>query len=149
MLEKIKKYAEHSFWHNFRDVRFLGFLVFGTLVILASWSGVRVIETNYVLQKEIAQLDQQNQLKELSNANLKLRNEYYNTETYLELQARKSFGKGAPGETLLLVPKDVALRYAHELPSQDPSEDTADDKPLPSHQKNFDAWMKFMFHRGS
>jgi cell division protein FtsB len=149
MLEKIKNYYKDPIWQNFRDVRFLGFLVFGVLVLLASWSGVNVIDTNYELQKEIAQIDQQNQVKQLANANLKLQNEYYNTDTYLELQARKAFGKGAPGETLLLVPKDIALTYAEQLPEE--KEETIEIKTeeLPSYRKNFDAWMEFIFHRGS
>lgn len=149
MLEKIKNQIKNPYWHNFRDVRFLGFLVFGILVLLASWSGVRVIETNYGLQKEIAQLDQQNQLKQLANANLQLQNEYYNTDTYLELQARKAFGKGAAGETLLLVPKDVALRHAEELPQDKTQKPPSKNGQSPTYQKNFNAWMEFIFHRGS
>lgn len=149
MLEKIKNYYKNPVWQNFRDVRFLGFLVFGILVLLASWSGVNVIETNYELQKEIAQIDQQNQVKQLANSNLKLRNEYYNTDTYLELQARKAFGKGAPGEQLLLVPRDVALKHAQELPQTKEEEVATKIENKPTYRKNFDAWMEFIFHRGS
>lgn len=150
MLEKIKTYYQNPIWHNLRDVRVLGFLVFGVLVLLASWSGVRVIETNYELQKEIAQIDQQNQVKQLANSNLKLRNEYFNTDTYLELQARKAFGKGAPGETLLLVPKHVALKRAPELPEAKVEREVAARQDgRPTYRKNFDAWMEFIFHRGS
>ncbi len=150
MLEKIKNYTKHPFAQNFRDTRFLGFLVFGILAVLASWSGVNVIEANYALQKDIAQLDQKNQVDQLSNSNLKLANEYYNTDTYLELQARKAFGKGAPGETLLLVPRDVAYKHARELPSEPKAEankPTQDTRP--GYKKNLDAWMGFLFHRSS
>lgn len=146
MYDKIKKLQKNPFWHNFRDVRFVGFVVFGLLVLLASWSGVSVIETNYVLQKEISRIDQQNQVQQLVNMNLKLQNEYYNTDTYLELTARKQFGKGAPGETLLLVPKGVALAHAKPLPeetSEAPVKEAEDNRP--NYQKNFDAWMEFFF----
>ena len=54
MLEKIKKLPKYSIWAQLRDIRFLGFIVFGFLVLLASWSGVNVIETNYELQKQAA-----------------------------------------------------------------------------------------------
>ena len=146
MYDKIKKLQKSPIWHNFRDVRFVGFIVFGLLVLLASWSGISVIETNYVLQKEISQLDQQNQVQQLVNLNLKLQNEYYNTDTYAELTARKQFGKGAPGETLLLVPKSVALAHAQPLPEEksgSPVKDAEDNRP--AYQKNFDAWMDFFF----
>lgn len=149
MLEKAKKVYKNPIWLNFRDVRVLGFMVFGVLVLLASWSGVSVIETNYVLQKEIAQIDQQNQVKQLSNSNLKLQNEYFNTDTFLELQARKAFGRGAPGETLLLVPRDVALKHTTALPVEKSTKATAVNEDLPTYRKNFNAWMEFMFHRGS
>lgn len=147
MLEKIKQYSKHPFLQQLRDVRFLGFLVFGVLVLLASWSGVTVIETNYDLQKQISQIDQQNQVQQLTNNNLKLQNEYYNTDTYLELTVRKQFGKGAPGEQLLLVPKDVALAHAKELPTSQMQTVAKKQTNPPTYRKNFDAWMNFLFHR--
>ncbi len=150
MLEKIKKIQKYSIWHNLHDVRFLGFIVFGLLVLLASWSGVNVIETNYEPQKQAAQIDQQNVVQQLVNTNLKLQNEYYNTDTYLELTARKQFGKGALGETLLLVPKSVALAHAKALPEEKSatvSASSQDNRPF--YQKNFNAWMDFFFHRNS
>lgn len=149
MLEKIKNLSKSSIWRNARDVRFLGFMVFGVMVLLASWSGVTVIETNYELQKQIAQLDQQNQVQQLTNTNLKLRNEYYNTDTFLELTARKQFGKGAPGEKLLLVPRYVALAHAKQLPEPKAQTQETQIKNQPAYQKNFNAWMNFIFHRES
>lgn len=150
MLEKIKKLQKYPGWHNLRDVRFLGFMVFGFLVLLASWSGVKVIETNYELQKQASQVDQQNQIQQLVNTNLDLQNEYYKTDTYLELTARKQFGKGAPGETLILVPKSVALAHAKPLPEEKSTESGIKAKDnRPTYQKNFNAWLDFFFHRDS
>lgn len=149
MLETVKTILKNPYWQNFRDTRYLGFVLFGVLTLLATWSGVNVIDANYQLQKEIAQLDQQNQVDELENRNLKLRNEYYNTDTYLELQARKAFGKGAPGETLLLVPKDVAYKYAQELPKQSQGSPVEEVDDRPGYKKNFDAWMDFLLHRST
>ncbi len=148
MYDKIKKVQSYPIWRQLRDVRLLGFIVFGILVLLASWSGVSVIETNYELQKQVAQIDQQNKLQQLINTNLQLQNEYYNTDTYLELTARKQFGKGAPGETLLLVPKDVALAHAKALPDDTPG---ASNQPgiskQPFYRANFNAWMDFFFRK--
>jgi cell division protein FtsB len=150
MLDKIKKIQNNPFWHNLRDVRFLGFIVFGLLVLLASWSGVKVIETNYELQKQAAQIDQQNVLQQLINTNLDLENEYYKTDTYLELTARKQFGKGAAGETLLLVPKSVALAHAKPLPEEKIGiEKKNKEDNRPTYQKNFNAWMDFFFRRNN
>jgi cell division protein FtsB len=149
MLEKIKKYQKQTVLNQLRDVRFLGFVVFAVVVLLASWSGVNVIETNFELQKQIAQLDQQNQVQQLTNTNLKLQDEYYNTDTYLELTARKQLGKGAPGEKLLLVPKEVALAHAKQLPADNAPVQTRKAQDKPVYRQNLDAWLSFFFRRGS
>ncbi len=147
MLEKIKQYFQDKPIDQWRDTRLWGFVIFAVVVVLASWSGVRVIETNYELQKKIAGLNQQNRIMQLQNENQKLQNEYYQTDTYLELSVRKQFGKAAKGEQLLLVPRDVALTYAPPLPStpelervQPPEEPTG-----PTYFKNLRAWRDFIF----
>jgi cell division protein FtsB len=146
MFEKIKKLLKHPLIKEFRDVRVMGLVVFGVIVLLVSWSGLQVIEANYQLQQQIAHLEQQTQVTELENNNLKLSNQYYNTDQYLELQARRQFGKGAPGEKLLLVPKSVALAHTVDIP--DSTKAAAKQKPpKPSYQRNFESWMSFFFHR--
>lgn len=148
MFPKIKNNLRKIPIQQFKDVRVLGLMVFAVLVLLASWSGVSVIEANYTLLQQISQQDQQNQVQQLTNNNLKLQNEYYNTDTYLELTARKQLGKGAPGETLILVPKDVALAHAKNLvltgKDVEPQKKT---DTRPSYQKNFQDWMSFIFKR--
>lgn len=140
--EKFLQYAQ-----NLRDPRVIGLLIFLVVVLLIGWSGVKAIETNYGLQKQIAQLEQQNEVRKLANENLKLQNDYYNTPQYLELAARKDFGLAAKGETVLIVPKDVALRNTVDLP-QDKAEQQAKARTKkPFYQRNFEAWMDFFLHR--
>jgi len=141
VLDKIKNTAKHPYITELRDVRVLGLLVFGVIVLLVSWSGVRVIETNYQLQQQIARMEEQTKLLELENANKKLDK----SDQYLELQARKQFGKAAPGEKLLLVPKNVALAHTVDLkqPKEAEKQEATTDKPF--YQKNFESWMDFMF----
>lgn len=129
-------------------MRVLGLIVFVVIVLLVSWSGVRVIETNYRLQRQIARLEEETKLLELESANKKLENEYYQTDQYLELEARGSFGKAAPGETMLLVPEKVALGYTKPMLHE---EEQAKSQPpaKPFYQKNFEAWMSFLFRRNT
>jgi cell division protein FtsB len=146
MIEKIKTFVKHPYIQELRDVRVLGLLIFGIIVLMVSWSGVRVIERNYRLQQQIARQEEQTKLYELENANKKLENEYYNTDQYLELQARKQFGKAAPGETVLLVPEHVAM--SHTVDSERAKKEAQKEKPnKPFYQKNFEAWMSFFFRR--
>jgi len=148
MIEKIKNLYQHPRAKDFRDVRVFGLIVFGIIVLLVSWSGVRVIETNYSLQQQIARLEEENVLKELQNRNIKLENEYYKTDQYLELQARKNFGKAAPGETLVLVPEEIALNYVKKSQNKDGINEKQDPNK-PFYQKNFEAWMQFIFNKNS
>ena len=148
MLTKIKQtltgiYGRRS---QLRDIRVLGLGLFLIIVLLISWSGVKAIQSNYTLQKQIAQLTQENKVQQLKNDNLSLQNEYLNSDQYLELSARQNFGLGASGETELLVPKSVALAQLVHLPNL-----TAASSSVINHQstyaKNFHAWMDFFLHR--
>jgi cell division protein FtsB len=130
-----------------RDVRVVGLIMFLVVLLLISYSGVKVIETNYTLQRQISELDQKKQLQELTNTNLKLTNDYYNTNQYLELMARQNFGKAAPGETVIVVPKSVALAHTIDKPNTDASTTKETDAKQPTYQRNFQAWIDFLFHR--
>jgi cell division protein FtsB len=149
MQEKIKHYQTKllAFAQQLRDVRMVGLYSFLVIVLLLSWSGVKVIDTNYGLQRQIANLEQQNGVAELSNQNLKLENDYYNTPQYLELNARANFGLAAPGETVLVVPKATALARTVELPDAERLQATKTKGKQPAYQRNFQAWMNFFLHR--
>jgi cell division protein FtsB len=140
--EKLYAYAE-----QLRDVRVIGLLVFLGIVLLISWSGAKAIDTNYKLQKQISTLEQQNQVQQLTNKNLQLQNEYYNTPQYLELAARQNFGLAAQGETELIVPKTVALAHTSDLPDPDQKQAAQTKAKQPAYQRHFQAWMDFFLHR--
>jgi cell division protein FtsB len=144
MFDQITKYQHHL--RRLQDMRVLGQVVFVVVVLMVSYSGVKVIHTNYKLQQHIAQLQQENEVQKLKNANQKLKNEYYNTPQYLELAARQNFGLAAPGEKELLVPKAVALAHAPEQAGATESDETGGVKK-PFYQRNMQAWLDFFLHR--
>lgn len=148
MLDKIKNNEKKilGWLAQLRDLRVVGLLLFLAILLLVSWSGVKAIETNYDLQKEIAALKQQNAVKKLANENLRLENDYYETPQYLELAARRDFGLAAPGETVLNVPKSVALSFTVDLPKPEEPESQPETEE-PTWQRNFQAWLDFLFHR--
>ena len=130
-----------------RDIRLLGLNLFVAIALLVTWNSVGVIQANYELQQDLSRLQQENEIRALENETLRLRNEYYQTDQYLELAARKQFSKAAAGETLVLVPDEVALRYSHEpLPNPEASLATS---TKPKYQQNFEAWMEFFFRRNA
>jgi len=147
MLEKIQTLQNHRFIKHIRDIRVIGLLAFGVLVILVTYSSVGVIQDNYELEKQVAALKQQNEVAELRNTNIQLENQYYQTEQYLELSARKQFNKGSPGETLMLVPKSVALAKTSDIKiaSTPTRQQVAAEKPF--YQRNLESWTDFFLNR--
>ena len=148
MYDKIQGYKNNPKIKQFQDVRVAGLLVFGIVVLMVTWSGVGAVEQNYNLEKEISGLQQQNSLQQLQNNNLALENQYYNTDEYIELEARQLLGKALPGEKLVLIPQSVALSDSVSLTNQS---NLNNSKTLtkPSYQSNFEAWVNFFFHRNS
>ena len=127
------------------DIRFTGQLVFALIVLLVTWSGIKSIQTNYGLQKQISALNQQNTVQQLQDNNLALQNNYLNSNQYLELAARQNFGLAAPGEKEVIVPESVALAYTTNVPTSSQQATVA--APQPAYQQNFESWVNFFLHR--
>lgn len=148
MYEKIKNKINYVV-QNITDMRVLGQLVFGFLILLVSWSCVKAIQTNADLQKQIAALEQQNEVKKLETQNLELKNRYLTTDQYLELSARRQFGKAAPGEVVLTVPKSVALAHTVDLTKEVEKAKAAKEVNQPFYEQNLEAWRNFFFRRNN
>ncbi len=117
----------------------LYFLAVGVAFFVA-WKTVIVIQENYALQKKVDALKDKVAILELENEKLVFNNEYYRTDSYLELAARDKFNKKAPGERVIYVPR-------YELQEEDvtavPEDNTSDDKS--EREKNIEQWLYFLF----
>jgi cell division protein FtsB len=131
------------------DVRVIGLLAFCAVILLVSFSSVRVLQTNYELQKKENGLQQVNEIKKLENENLRLKNVFFESDEYLELTARRQFNKALPGEELYIIPQSVAMRKVKDTPDVKTSEETfvQEQENKPEYQKNFEAWMDFLLHK--
>jgi cell division protein FtsB len=139
------KQLVETFLSRLNDVMFVGQAIFVIIVLLISWSGVKSIQANYDLQKQIAGLKEQNSLQNLQNENLKLQNGYYKTNQYLELSARQNFGLADPNEKELVVPQQVALAHTVSLPSDKTTSST--NSKSSNSQSNLESWVNFFLHR--
>lgn len=130
-------------------MRNVGFYIFAVIVLAIAWSGVKTVQNNYELQKQISVLKQQNEILQLYNQNTDLQSQFYGTDQYLELSARQNLGLAAPGETVLIVPKSVAMKYVN--PSLTPKTDNADgnssNTPKSKFAQNFQDWRDFLLGR--
>jgi len=133
-----------DFLYRLKDIRFAGQVLFVIIILLISWSGVKAIQLNYGLQKQIAMTKQENNVQQLENQDLKLENIYYNSRQYLELQARADYGLAEPGEQEMIVPLSVAMSYAPKIsiPHNQPLKVSE-----PVYQKNIQAWFNYFLHR--
>jgi cell division protein FtsB len=124
------------------DTRNLGLYILVIITLSVTWSSIKVIQKNYALEKQISTLEQQVDVTEQENKNLQLKNEYYKTDTYLDLAARKYFGKATAGESYVLVPKEVSAKYTHPEIAKEESITVK-----PKIVQNWQDWINFFLHK--
>lgn len=128
-----------------KDPRSIGLIAFGVIVLLVTYSGIKVAQDNYDLGKKISVQEQKNDVAHLENENLKLSNQYFQTDQYLELAARRQFGRAAPGEKMYMIPDEIAMKYTSDSPEAPKSDKTAKTNPSePKFFQNINAWVDFM-----
>lgn len=148
MLQTLK-----SFWNPQRakqlgDVRNIALYIFGIVVLAITWSGIKTVQNNYQLQKQISVLKQQNEVLKLENQNIELESRYLQTDQYLEFSARQDLGLAAPGEKVLLVPKSTAMKYVDPSLSQPAgASGTSVNDQRPAYLKNLEDWRDFLLGR--
>ena len=105
--------------------------IIAAVIIAVTVVGVTVNTTAVQQKVVVAEIELETQ---------KAKNQYYGTDYYLDIAARKQLSKGAPGEKLIIVPKSVALA---QLPSDYVSSkktESEDESNLPNYRK----WQQFI-----
>jgi cell division protein FtsB len=148
MFDQIKNALTGKKAKQLADVRNIVLYIFGIVVLAIAWSGAKTVQSNYELQKKIATLQQENNVLYLQNNNTYLQNQYYKTDQYLELSARQNLGLAAPGEHVMLIPAEVAMRYVDpSLETIGASSKTSSPDNRPGYVKNLEAWRDFLLGR--
>jgi cell division protein FtsB len=83
----------------------LSVYLFAIIAFSLTWSTAKVIQKNYSIQKDIAALEQENEVRELENQRLKYQITYYKSDAYLELEARRKLNKAGNGEKVIAFPR--------------------------------------------
>jgi cell division protein FtsB len=148
MLEKIRNSINNKMLQQLLDPHNIALYIFGVIVLAIAWSGAKTVQNNYQLQKQITTLQQQNQLLALQNGNTFLKNQFYRTNTYLELSARQNLGLALPGEQEWVVPKSVAMKYVNPKLAKSKQSFQLQPKDTRSkYVKNLEAWRDFLLGR--
>ena len=143
IIQKLKPEAR-----KLNDIRTVAMYLFVVIVLAIAWSSVKTIQKNYELQKQISLLQKQNDILDIANENINLQNKYLQTDQYLELAARQSLGLAAPGEKVVIVPKNVAMKYVDPSLSTQTTETSSRTTDTRSrYVKNLEAWRDFLLGR--
>lgn len=115
--------------------------VFAVVLILLVYLGVStlgVIAKNYRLQQQVDELTAQNEILRLQNQQLEYEITYFQTDAFVELEAREKLGLQAPGEKVVIFPDRVPGPAKPPEPEPELSiEETVVD--------NMKQWLYFLF----
>lgn len=100
---------------------------------------LRIVVRNYDFQREADQISQEIEVLELENEQLRLNIQYYSTDEYLERAARDKLGLVAPGEKVLILPRNEAR--------QDEPKAELPNTLVGRARYNFSQWMYFLFDK--
>ena len=110
--------------------------------ILFVWlvGSITSLSRNWNLKREIAEREAELAYLNLQVENIELENQYYSSEEYQELAARRLQHKKLKGETLVYLPKNSeAVKNKHK-------EKTNEDRARLSEKSNLDQWLSFLFN---
>ena len=121
-----------------RNTIFIAFLLLALLVTAAT---IEQIDRNHQLEIAVAERAQQRTFLEQQIINRRLENRFYQSDYYLELEARRQFGLVATGESTILIRRDQ-INDQVEAWSSRPARPAAPERP-----SNWQLWWHFFWGR--
>jgi len=124
-------------WRHYVTIQ-NGALALALLIALSwSWGTVSTLQKNFALQQEVDALQQEVELADLQNQNLKFQQNYLRSNEFLELAVREKLDKAARGEKLVILPDSSGVK----------DQDTQAKAPVRQAEEssNFSQWMQFFF----
>lgn len=141
-MQKIKLKFKRLIYKLKHDILILDNLVIIVAVILCfgwTWGSVSSMSRNWELASEIAEAERNLALLQLEVETMEMENEYYASDEYLELEARRLQNKVAEGETLVYLPANSeTAKHKHD----ENEEETTIAEAAAS---NFEQWLQFLF----
>lgn len=123
-------------------------LVFDNVILIIAmvfclswtWGSISSMSRNWALAQEVMSKQREKALLELEVETLELENEYYLSDEYQELAARKYQGKMLAGETMVYLPANSdSAKTKHSDAS------TTEASVAAEEMTNFQQWMAFLF----
>ncbi|MGB4767683.1 MAG: hypothetical protein WBP22_00335 [Candidatus Saccharimonas sp.] len=132
--------------HFWRVYGTLNNIVMAVALVIATgwaWGSVSMIQTNFNAQKSLDDQRRQLALTQLEVDTLQYQQNYYKTDEYKDLAARKDLGLASPGEDVLLLPPNtLAVKDADAADTSKASLQSSGTSRVI--ESNFDQWMSFL-----
>jgi hypothetical protein len=110
------------------------------LLVLFLFGSITSLTKNWGLRQEINEKQAELAYLSLQVENNELENQYYASEEYQELAARRLQNKKFAGETLVYLPSNTErAKSKHRA-------ETTEEKMLKNEKSNFDQWLSFLFN---
>lgn len=135
------KINRFRFWLKTEVFNFNNLLLFSIpcLFFVLLIASVESITKNWQLQQKVNAKNTELELLQLEVNKTRLENQYYASDEYQELEARKLLGKKLPGETMIDLPENTEIaRNKHPKL-------TLDEKIEARKLSNIEQWINFLF----
>ena len=110
------------------------------ILVLFLFGSITSLTKNWGLRQEINEREAELAYLKLQVENDELENQYYASDEYQELAARKLQNKKLPGEQLVYLPDNTeTTRTKHRA-------ETKEEKSIKNEKTNFDQWLSFLFN---
>ena len=133
-LRRIKFRLKHDFFTVENVVLMLA------IVLCLTWTyqSIAAMSRNWELSERLTTGHRELELLKMEVETAELENEYYKTEEYQELLARKYLDKQAEGENMVIMPENSAE-------AKNKHTDTGIRSELKKDYSNFERWMMYLF----
>lgn len=142
MSELQTKIRKTQYWLKHNVFVFDNIIIFIALALclIWTWGTISSMSRNWSLAQELSDKQREKALLELEVETLELENEYYLSEEYQDIAARKYQNKMSPGETMIYLPNN-----SETAKNKHAEEDNTVDQSYTDDTSNFNQWIKFLF----
>lgn len=136
-MENFVRRLKYKLKHDYLTVENMVLLFAIALCLVWTVQSVVAMSRNWALSERLAEEKRTLAMKEMEVKMAELENEYYRTDEYQELLARKYMDKALPGENMVIMPNN-----SDEAKKTQQSEVTQEEL---KEYSNIEKWMMFLF----
>lgn len=123
--------------HDFLTVENVVMLLAIVLCLVWAYQSIVAMSKNWELAETLSEKNKQLELLTVEVETAELENEYYKTEEYQELMARKYLDKKMPGEDMVVMPENSEYaKNKYKIVEEEKEE---------KEYSNFEKWMMYLF----